>query len=175
MNDDVKKLMKEFIQFMEEKEGSEESMYDEMYDDGCEMQLDTYPGDMCGLDIIMKRTYSKRDFIEAIFSIGESMYKPSSGFYDEEYLDSLFESVSEKLSEALNVPYFAVRKQKHQIAIAAPIYIPDATTEIGKALGIIPDMFIEISGPMSTVLVIDCEKEWLRKEYLKIGEDEWLL
>lgn len=179
MKEDFRELMEEFFDYMDHREECCEECCDDCYDDGinddgCEMRFDFVPGEMSNLEISRKREYNKREFIKSIFEIGEQMFNRNI-YIDVDVLDSLFESTSDRLLESFDAPYFAVRRQKNQIAIAAPVYIPNAPVEIGKALGIIPDVFIEVSGPMATVLVIDCEKEWLRKQYLKIGEDEWLL
>lgn len=120
-------------------------------------------------------SYDKRDFISYIMNLGKAMFHPTPEL-NEEYSDEILDSVSAYLGHNFaDVPYFAVRVQDYCIAIASPQYIPDAKVKIAKFLHIIPEVFTEVSGPMSTVLVIDCEKQYLRKAYLGIGEDEWLL
>ena len=120
--------------------------------------------------------YDKREFISYIMNVGKAMFHPTPVELREEYSDEVLNSVSEYLGNNFaDVPYFAVRVQDCCIAIASPQYIPDAKVKIAKFLHIIPEVFTEVSGPMSTVLVIDCEKQYLRKAYLGIGEDEWLL
>lgn len=120
-------------------------------------------------------SYDKREFISYIMSLGKAMFHPTSELY-EEYSDKILDSVSAHLGNNFaDVPYFAVRVQDCCIGIASPQYIPNAKVNVAKILHIIPEVFTEVSGPMSTVLVIDCEKQYLRKAYLGIGEDEWLL
>lgn len=113
-------------------------------------------------------------FISFIMEYGRSMYDGNISDLAVDS-DSLFENISDILCEELDLDYVAIRTQDHCIALATPRYIKDAKVEFAKALRIIPDVFTEVSGPMSTVLIIDCEKQFLRKAYLGLGEDEWLL
>ena len=123
---------------------------------------------------LKEKSYHPNDFIHLIFDIG-------SGFYSSYSLDGLdsstpiLDSVRKRLLEDISCHYVIVREQKGRIAIAVPIYIKDIVNKVAKSLGVIPEIFIEVSGPQSTVLIIDCEKEWLRSKYLGIGEEEWLL
>ena len=116
--------------------------------------------------------YNRKDFIGYIMAYGKCMYHKDVEYKDP---DDIFIAVSDLLVDKLNLDYVAVRQQDHCIALATPQYVVDAKNEFAKALRIIPEVFTEVSGPMSTVLIIDCEKQYLRKAYLGIGEDEWLL
>lgn len=118
--------------------------------------------------------YDKKRFITLIHDIGRRGYQSSS---PETMLnpEPIFESVQDRLHKFYDSPYFIVREQDNCIAIAAPIFLKDAKNKIAQTLSIIPECFIEVSGPQSMVLIIDCEKEWLRSKYLGIGEEEWLL
>ena len=172
---EVKELMEGFLDYLDEMEDADE--YEITPDDEyCEMSMSILPGSMnCDYSKEdLDPVYRKRIFLSQIFNLGKLMYR--NGILDEDELDIVFLAVSRHLKKSIpDAHYFAVRRQEYKIAIATPIYIPNAPEVIGEALGIIPDIFIEVSGPQSTVLIIDCEKEWLRKEFLKIGEDEWLL
>lgn len=122
---------------------------------------------------ISYKSYSRRDFIDYIMDYGKSKYQPVP--MSEDYVDNLYKIISEHLINELDLDYVIVREQDNCIAIATPEYVRDAKKEFAKALRIIPESFIEVSGPMSTVLIIDCEKQYLRRAYLGIGADEWLL
>lgn len=137
-------------------------LMEEMDETGDAPQCDT------GVNVPYK--YDKKEFISFIMNYGKSRYIPVN--LDDE---TIYDSVSDRLMQELNLEYVSIRLDDYCIAIATPKYIRDAKTEFAKALKIIPEVFTEISGPMSTVLIIDCEKQYLRKVYLGIGESEWLL
>lgn len=176
--DEIRKIMEAGRDFLN-------SLEEELSEDGCECEEE------CCCDIeddivdpfvyfnrswvppsLKEKSYYPNDFIRLIFDIGSRPYS-----YSLNGLDSTFilDSVKKRLLEDINCHYFIVREQKGRIAIAVPIYIKDIVNKAAKSLGVIPEMFIEVSGPQSTVLIIDCEKEWLRSKYLGIGEEEWLL
>ena len=120
-----------------------------------------------------EKTYNARDFVAAIFNIGERKYETHA--LEALDVDPILLLARKKITQELSFPYAIVRKQEYRIAIAVPEYVENAPEKIANILGIIPEVFIEVSGPQSTVLIIDCEKEWLRSKYLGIGREEWLL
>lgn len=117
-----------------------------------------------------KVIYTEKIFVPYILGRGD--YRPFISIWTSE---DMKEAVRDKLNDIIPNSYFIVREEGKQIALAAPMYIPNAKITVAKALGIVPETFIEVSGPGSTVLIIDCEKEFLKKEYFNIGENEWLL
>lgn len=175
--DEIRKIMieagREFLDSLEE----------ELSEDNCECEEecccydleDEYDDCLFGLSdpkFNLVERYNKKRFITLIHDIGGKKYE---SFPDMLNPEPIFESVQDRLLKTFDSPYFIVREQDNCIAIAAPIFIKDAKNKIAQALNIIPECFIEVSGPQSTVLIIDCEKEWLRSKYLGIGEEEWLL
>lgn len=118
-------------------------------------------------------SYDRREFIAYIMNYGKSKYQPVDMSIT--YSDELYKSISDYLIEELNLDYVIVREEDGCIAIATPQYIRNAKEEFAKILKIIPEVFTQVSSPMSTVLIIDCEKQYLRKAFLGIGADEWLL
>lgn len=64
--------------------------------------------------------------------------------------------------------------ENRQIAIAIDEYIEDSKEVVGKLLNLNTRMLVEVSGPFSTVLVIDCEKVFVTKEFYDMDELEWL-
>lgn len=175
--DEVKKIMieagREFLDSLEE----------ELSEDYCECEEecncydfeDEYDDCLFGFSdpkINPVERYNEKRFITLIHILGRKRYQSFSEMLDPE---PIFESVQARLLNIYDSPYFIVKEQDNCIAIAAPIFIKDAKNKIAQTLNIIPECFIEVSGPQSTVLIIDCEKEWLRSKYLGIGEEEWLL
>ncbi len=59
------------------------------------------------------------------------------------------------------------------IAIAFNDYIEDAKDAVGYRLGLNPDCFIEVSGPWSTVLLIDCQKIFASTQYYNLEDATW--
>lgn len=56
------------------------------------------------------------------------------------------------------------------VAIALSRYIPDAKDVISEILFINPDLFIEVSSPIGTVLLIDTRRWYLEPDF---GDDQW--
>ena len=164
MNDDILDMLSLFVESIS-KAKREEYCWNSKKENCCNCRFNNF-------DIPKEETYDSKEFIAAIFDIGGRKYIHSLEGLD---VDPILLSVREKIFEELSIPYVIVRKQESRIAIAVPEYIKDAPEKIANILGIIPEAFIEVSGPQSTVLIIDCEKEWLRSKYLGIGEEEWLL
>lgn len=59
------------------------------------------------------------------------------------------------------------------IAIAFNDYIDNAKDVIGYRLGLSPKCFIEVSGPWSTVLLIDCQKIFASTQYYNLEDKTW--
>lgn len=161
MNDDILDMLSLFLESIS-KERRKEYCWNSKKENCCK----------CNFDIPEEKPFDSKKFIAAIFDIGERRYIFSPEGLD---IDPILLSARKKIAQELSFPYAVVRKQEYRIAIAIPEYIEDAPEKIANILGIVPEVFIEVSGPQSTVLVIDCEKEWLRSKYLGIGREEWLL
>jgi len=125
----------------------------------------------CDTCLPTKVNYTARLFIDYIMSLGDYRAVLETLWTEED----MKQAVRDKLNDIIPNSYFIVRPEGKQIALAAPMYIPNAKVTAAKALGIVPEVFTEVSGPGSTVLIIDCEKEFLKKKYFEIGDNEWLL
>lgn len=125
----------------------------------------------CGCTFEYRPEYDREEFISTIMEIGASFYNKSDITEDE--INDVLHTVSLHLNEIYHSQCI-VRLQDYRIAIAIPQFITNAPKAIGNELRVVEDIFCEVSGPGSTVLIIDCEKEYLRETYLGIGEDEWL-
>ena len=118
--------------------------------------------------------YKKEEFVSFIFSFGESFYNPNPyAVYKNQ--DYIFDALRKQLETIPDTEYWAIRTEGKTICLATPIYIPNGKITVAKCLGIIPEALEEVSGPMSSVFLIDCEKQYLRKEYLKLRGREWLI
>lgn len=69
----------------------------------------------------------------------------------------------------------AVEFENNVLAIAVNCYVADAKEEFSHLLGISQDLFIEVSGPCSTVMLIDAEKLALLNDKNDIGAEQWLI
>lgn len=165
MSDDILDMLSLFVESIA-KAKREEYCWNSKKENCCNCRFNDF-------NIPKERPYDSKKFIAAIFNIGERKYEIHA--QDALDVDPILLSAREKIAQELSFPYAIVRKQEHRIAIAVPEYIENAPEKIANVLGIIPEAFIEVSGPQSTVLIIDCEKEWLRSKYLGIGREEWLL
>lgn len=124
-----------------------------------DMKMDIFPGAM-----IPEPHYGPKEFIADIMQIGKTMYVTNE-----------FETVKEYIYKKLEtIGYSIVQREGRIIVIAFPQYIPNAPEKISRKLGVIADIFIEVSGPESTVLILDCEKQWLRKKCYHLREQAWL-
>ena len=165
MNDDILDMLSLFLESLADTK-RKDYCWNSKKENCCNCRFNNF-------DIPEKKPYDSKKFIAAIFNIGERKYEIHA--LEALDVDPILLSAREKIAQELSFSYAIVRKQEHRIAIAVPEYIEDAPEKIANILGIIPEVFIEVSGPQSTVLIIDCEKEWLRSKYLGIGEEEWLL
>lgn len=120
-----------------------------------------------------KIVYDKNEFLEFILLYGESFYKPI--YISDVKREELFDKLRSALEEIPDTEYWSIRVEGKTICMATPTYIRDGKVTVAKKLGIIPEAFEEVSGPMSSVFLLDCEKQFLRKEYLKIRGEEWLI
>lgn len=68
--------------------------------------------------------------------------------------------------------YMEIDVEDKVVAIALNAYIENAKKEIGEALFLNPDLFIEVSGPTSTVLLIDTRRWYLEPNF---GGSKWYL
>lgn len=173
IDDDIKKIMlkigKDFISNLEDEE---EYDYEECGLCDCEDDSVCYirPG-YCDCNI--PNEYDKIDFINFVMDYGGLKYK--NGFVSYNIDNDILRETASFLEEKISAPYFSVKIEDGCMVIATPTYIRNAPIVVAKTLGIIPEVFTEVSGPSSTVLILDCEKQWLRMRYLGLGVNEWLL
>lgn len=120
-----------------------------------------------------KETYDRNAFVSFIMEYGRSMYHKEAILPDPDRVCALVSNLLE--SKIAGPSYVSTRTQDFCIAIAIPIYIENAPVTIARELRIVPEVFTEVSGPEATVLIIDCEKQYLRKAYLGIEEEEWYI
>lgn len=120
------------------------------------------------------RTYYNKDFLDLILGLGKEGAYPWDKYLFEEK-EKIIDSVRSKIMSYFNLPTVIIREEDHCLAIAIPQYISDAKFEFSLALKLIPDCFTEVSGPGSTVIIIDCQKIFFKSEFFEIGAEEWLL
>lgn len=120
-----------------------------------------------------RHVYSNKEFLDLILGLGKEGAYPWDrySFKKEKTLDA----ARFKIMSYFNLPNVIIREEDHCLAIAIPQYISDAKTEFSLALKLIPDCFTEVSGPGSTVIIIDCQKIFFKSEFFEIGAEEWLL
>lgn len=121
---------------------------------------------------VPKETYNRNAFVSFIMAYGRAMYHKETTLPDPDRVCAL---VSRFLESKIEGTYVSTKAQNFCIAIAVSEYIENAPVTIAKELRIVPEVFTEVSGPTSTVLIIDCEKQYLRKAYLGIEEEEWYI
>lgn len=92
-------------------------------------------------------------------------------------IDAIIKIITDRF--ALHVDEFdfmvAVEFENNVLAIAVNCYVADAKEEFSYLLGISQDLFIEVSGPSSTVMLIDAEKLALLNDKNDIGAEQWLI
>lgn len=134
---------------------------------------DIYSYSKSGGQELSREAFSK-DFLSFILKLGNCEYD-----IDIDEIDDKLINFNEQIlglleghihDETLVITDFEDR----QIAIAIDEYVENAKEVIGRALNLNTRMLVEVSTPFSTILVIDCEKVFVAKEYYDMDELEWL-
>lgn len=114
-------------------------------------------------------SWSNIDFLESMMEMGEY------GNTDCIDVDSVVNIVRNSLYDEEDDLMVAVEIENNVLAIAVDKYIPDAKETFSNILGIDSELFIEVSGPISTVILIDAEKIYLMSETYDIEVEKWLI
>lgn len=124
---------------------------------------DVVPPTMCACDGVDRESFA-RDFIEYMLEVG---------CLDNDYYPEGIDNFADDIRELCENEGIIVAAEDRQIAIAFNEYIENAKNTIGEMLNLSRSMFVELSNPYSTVLVIDCEKLYLATEYYVMEVEHW--
>ena len=116
-----------------------------------------------------KPSYDSEDFVEELQNIGRKSYDnlTSTSKLQDMVYSAFFENWTNYSPEDIDV---AVEIEDEVVAIAISQFIPDAKEIISDILDINPDLFIEVSTPIGTVILIDTRR-WVLEPYF--GDEEW--
>lgn len=121
------------------------------------------PPTMCACDRVDRDSFA-RDFIEYMLEVGN---------IDNHYYPEGIDDFADDIRELCENEGIIVAAEDRQIAIAFDEYIENAKNTIGEMLNLSRSMFVEVSHPYSTVLVIDCEKLYLATEHYVMETEQW--
>lgn len=108
-------------------------------------------------------------FLVDLYSLGED----GTIDFDIEVLMKMIKNRFEDFDEDILV---AIDFEDKVMAIGVDKYIPDAKDEFSELFGIDKSLFIEVSGPFSTVMLIDGEKFYLLLEhYQEMDVEDWVI
>lgn len=119
---------------------------------------------------------TKKDFVFDFLSYIKKMGNHSV-MYDDDLKNQLhdFKNSIKFLLEFNDSIGIHLDTEDRQIAIAIDMYIPDAKDVVSQKLGLSPEMFVEVSSPFNSVLVIDCEKVFAVTELYNLDDSAWLI
>lgn len=114
-------------------------------------------------------TWEPREFLENMIQLGK--------YADESFIevDEIVKLISQGLYYDEEDLMVAVEIEDSVLAIAVDTYIPDAKQRFSNILGISPTLLVEVSGPTSTVILIDAGKLYLLYTHEDVGVDAWLI
>ena len=162
------KMLEERMNNLEEKFDKNEKMLQSIYEKISDLKVETedFIEDDYEIEPMVLK-YTPEGLINAILDIGSSMYS----------LDESVDFLIELIRLGLGKEYYPIiREENRVLCLAFNYYDPELRDEIPKKLKVIPSLFSPvICGPESTILIIDCEKQHLRKKAYKIGISDWIM
>jgi hypothetical protein len=113
--------------------------------------------------------WSAKRFLVDLYNLGED------GTIDFD-IESLMKIIKNRFEDFDEDILIAIDFEDRVMAIGIDKYIPDAKDEFSELIGIDKSLFIEVSGPFSTVMLIDGEKFYLLLEhYQEMDVEDWLI
>lgn len=114
------------------------------------------------------QNYSSKDFLHNIFVYGKTE--------DIEFdVDILIEMLRNRFEGYAEDRMIAIDFEDKVMAIGIDKYIPDAKIEFSSLFGVDESLFIEVSNPYSTVMLIDAEKYYLLMDKCGMEMETWLI